>query len=647
MKRIISFFLTVMVLLSANLFVAAQDQEITVFYTNDIHTYIANCVGEGNENNLTFSKLATLKKITPNSLLADAGDHLQGTAYGSMDKGSTIIRLMNETGYDVATIGNHEFDFGMDVFLERVASANFSYLSANFYHEEDGVPGERVLPSYIIKETNGVKIAFIGITTPETITSSAPAYFQNEQGEYCYGISGGKDGSALYKDVQTAIDAAKQEGAEIIIGLGHLGIDPSSHPWTSKDVIANTSGFDAFIDGHSHSVVEMEQVTDQNGTSVILTQTGSYLNNIGKLTISPDGTITSQLLDKEDLKEIVPDSKVKETEEEWIQSVDSQLNQVIGYSQVTLDNYDRAGNRLVRKESTNTGDFAADALYYLFDSMDMDVDVAIMNGGGIRNNAVTGEISYNICKQIHPFGNIACLQTVTGQQLLDALEWGLSESVADGTAENGGFLHISGATFTADLSIPSTVQTDDKGVWIGSPTGEYRVKDVRILDKETGEYQPLDLNKTYNLAGYNYILRNLGDGFAMFDGAVNVLDYVAEDYMILANYIKSFPKNEETGLPVITENEGYSDVNGSGRITLLGTKAPVSEPSEQPKTETVSPSPQPIIHTVALGETLWSISLRYFNTGQKWQEIFQENQDQIACYHLIYVGQQLIIPKNR
>ena len=514
---------------------------VTVLYTNDIHTYITK--------DLTYSKVAAYKDSLENVLLVDAGDHIQGTAYGSMDKGATIAQLMNAAGYDLATLGNHEFDYGMDGCMAAIEAADFPYVSCNFYHEANGVAGENVLDSYKVFEVGGVKIAFIGITTPESFTKSTPSYFQDENGNYIYGIAGGTDGEALYTAVQNAIDAASAE-ADYVIALGHLGVDESSQPWTSREVIANTTGLDAFIDGHSHTTIPMEEVTDEGGNTVILTQTGSYLDAVGQMTIAADGTITTQLLTAENLAEVTPDAEVKAIEDAWVAELDEQLGQVIGYSQVTLDNYDAEGNRLVRKQETNTGDFAADALYYLFDEMDLDVDVAVMNGGGVRNEAVTGEISYQTCKAIHTFGNVACLQTVTGQQLLDALEWGAKDVTADGSVENGGFLHVSGLRYTINTAIPSTVQQDDKGVWTGGPTGAYRVTNVEVLNNETGAYEPLDLTAQYNLAGYNYTLRDLGDGFAMFDGAVNVLDYVSEDYMVLANYVESFPVDEAPACPL-------------------------------------------------------------------------------------------------
>jgi len=541
---------------------AVEEGDTVVLYTNDTHTYI--------DGDIRFSHVAALKEyyeiLGANVVLVDAGDAIQGTAYGSMDKGETIIKLMNAAGYDLATLGNHEFDYGMEGRIKVTDEwAEFPYVSANFYHEVDGAVGDSVLDPYLVLDLDGLKIAFVGVTTPESFTKSTPAYFQDENGNYIYGIAGGEDGSALYAAVQTAVDAAAEE-ADYVVVVGHLGDDLSSQPWTSEEVIANTTGIDVFIDGHSHSTVEKKEVADKNGDTVYLTQTGEYLGAIGVMIVDEESQFT--LVTAEDLVGLTPDAAVKAIEDAWITEIDTQLGQVIGSTTVTLDNYDVNGNRLVRIQETNTGDFAADALYYLFDNMGLDVDFAIMNGGGIRNTAVTGELSYKTMKEIHTFGNVACLQTITGQQILDALEWGARQAP---DVQVGGFLHVSGLKYTIDANIESTVQQDDKGVWIGAPTGEYRVKDVMVLNNETNEWEPLDLEAKYNLAGYNYTLRDLGDGFAMFDGAVNVLDYVMEDYMVLANYVQSFPVDEATGLPTIKDI--YTDVNGEGRITIIAKEA--------------------------------------------------------------------------
>ena len=596
MKKLLALLLAVVMVLSLAACGTpekkpADPEEVVILYTNDIHTYI--------DSNISYDVLAGLKaelqKTHKNVLLVDAGDHVQGTAYGSMDKGESIIKLMNAAKYDVATLGNHEFDYGMDGCIQVREWANFPYVSANFYKEENGVVGETVLDAYKMFEFGGTKIAVVGITTPETFTKSTPAYFQDDNGNYIYGIAGGDNGAKLYEAVQKAVDAAKAAGATKVIALGHLGVDESSKPWTSKDVIANVSGLDAFIDGHSHSTVEKELVTDKDGKSVPLTQTGEYFSNVGMMVIAADGTITTELITVEEIKETSTDADGNEVEtvvghklvsnlysgpaypvasdvtsikDKWLGDVDTALGKKIGQTSLTFNNYDEDGNRLVRKQETNTGDFAADALYYLFDNMGLDVDVAIMNGGGIRNKAVTGELTYKTAKTIHTFGNVACLQTVTGQQLLDALEWGARDV---GTAECGGFLHVSGITYKIDAEWPASLQMDDKGVWTGAPTGGYRVYDVKVYNKETNAYEPLDLTAKYNLAGYNYTLRDLGDGFNMFSGAVNVLDYVMEDYMVLANYIEGF--DGEVGAnnsPLLAKYANmlldYGTIDGSGRI---------------------------------------------------------------------------------
>ena len=587
---------------------AAAKEDVVVLYTNDVHTYIDGPMGY----DVVAGLKAELKEQYGNVLLADAGDAIQGTAFGSMDKGETIISLMNAAGYDVATLGNHEFDYGMDGCKNIIEKAQFPYVSCNFYEEKDGVRGENVLPSFQLFEMGGQKIAFVGVTTPESFTKSTPAYFQDENGNYIYGISGGEDGSALYADVQTAIDAAAAEGADVIIGLGHLGDDASSKPWTSEEVIANVTGLDAFIDGHSHSTQPGKEVADKNGDMVLLSQTGDYLSNIGMMVIDGEtGKITSDLITSEEITETKLDDKgqpvvnedgeeetevvgykfvselytgeswcsdetVKQMQDAWIQEIDTQLGQKIGATALTFDNYDAEGKRLVRSQETNTGDFAADALYYLFDDMGLDVDVAVMNGGGVRNKTITGDLTYKTAKEIHTFGNVACLQTITGQQLLDALEWGARTA---GTGEEcGGFLQVAGITYKIDTEWPTSVQMDDKGVWVGAPTGGYRVHDVQVYNKETGAYEPLDLEGSYNLAGYNYTLRDMGDGFNMFSGAVNVLDYVMEDYMVLANYIQGFEGGnvEAANSPLLSKYAGmkldYSDVNGSGRIVYEAAK---------------------------------------------------------------------------
>lgn len=547
--------------------------DVTILYTNDVHTYIDN-----KSPKPTYAAIAALKKSIEDTgrdvLLVDAGDHIQGTAYGSMDDGATIIELMNEAGYDLATPGNHEFDYGMARAKAVLREADFPYVSCNWV---DLRTGFNVLPSVKFFFVGGRKIAFVGVTTPETFTKSTPAYFMNDaQTKYIYDILGGEDGQKLYDAVQKAIDKAEFWGADTIIGLGHLGVDPSSSPWTSEEVIAHTHGFTAFIDGHSHTVMANKQVTDASGKAVTLTQTGSYFKNIGKMTVGADGTITTELIDTyEGL-----DAAVAATASNWISAVDDMLGEEIAVGDTKFYINDPAtGKRRIRSGETNLGDFVADGIYTYFNEIEeLHCDIAIMNGGGIRTDVEAGPWSFKTCKTVSPFGNVACLMSVTGQQIQDALEFGARFAGAEGK-ENGGFLQVAGARYTIHTGTPNTVQTNDKNVWTGSAAIP-RVSNVEIYDKTTGTYQPLDPNATYALAGMNYTLRNLGDGFAMFDGATLIKDYVSEDYLVMSSYAAMFGGVDANGLPHLASANSpladypgyllnYEDPYGAGRIQMI------------------------------------------------------------------------------
>lgn len=614
LSLILSVLLTVALCTSVSAAEEAKSNDIVILYTNDVHAYI--------DGPLSYDTIGAIKKQLEKEyryvLLVDAGDHLQGTAFGATDQGASIIQLMNTVGYDLAVPGNHEFDYGMDTFLTRTKEANFPYISCNFYEISSGIRGKNVLDSFGAYHFGKEIVAIVGISTPETIVKSTPAFFQDETGNYCYGISGGDDGSALYADVQSAIDAVRKAGATKVIALGHLGDDASSSPWTSEEVIAHVSGMDAFIDGHSHSTIPGKSVMCADGTGVHLTQTGEYLNHLGIMIIDYEtGEIRSDLISCDEIVDTVKNRDGTETtkvsgyrlssdlysgpdwvqdyvysakKNAWIKKVNLTLKQKIGQSDIIFDNYSEDGIRLVRKQETNTGDFAADALYYLFDSMDLDVDAAVVNGGGIRNKAISGTLTYKTCKDIHTFGNVACLQTVTGQQLLDALEWG--SRTAGSEEECGGFLQVAGVHYQIDTDWPESTQKDDMGMWIGAPTGGYRVHDVELYNKESNTWEPLDLERKYNLAGYNYILRNRGDGYNMFSTAVNVVDYVMEDYQVLGNYIRAFDNQKITAdnSPLLVKYPDfgidYSNVNGSGRILyakadhIKDVSADITEPPE-------------------------------------------------------------------
>ena len=316
---------------------------------------------------------------------------------------------------------------------------------------------------------------------------------------------------------------------------------------------------------------------DLSGKAVALTQTGSYLANVGKMTIAEDGAITTELISTAD----VSDAAVAATAEAWINDVDAMLGEQIATTDINFYINDPAtGKRRIRMGETNLGDFVADGIYAYFNEIEeLHCDIAVMNGGGIRADVPAGAWSFKTCKTVSPFGNVACLMSVTGKQIQDALEFA-ARFAGEGGKENGGFLHVAGASYEIHADIPNTVQTDDKNVWIGSATGTPRVQNVKIYDRANGTYVPLDENKTYALAGMNYTLRNLGDGFAMFDGAELIKDYVSEDYLVMSTYAMTFGGVDAEGLPhlssansVLAEYPGYlldyENPYGAGRISIL------------------------------------------------------------------------------
>ena len=488
---------------------AATDDGIVVLYTNDVH-----CTSD---DGMSYAAIAAYKAEmeasygADNVTLVDNGDAIQGGILGSLSKGSWIVDIMNNVGYDIAIPGNHEFDFGMDTFLDIAKNqAEYTYVSCNFVDAD----GKAVLEPYTMVTYGDVDVAYVGISTPETLTKSAPAYFQNDKGEYIYGFCQDKDGKALYDQVQDTVDAARKAGADYVVALAHLGEDAQSSPWMSTEVIANTTGIDVVLDGHSHTTEPSKTVKNADGEDVLLSQTGTKAESVGKLVIAPDGTMTTELVA---LADVDTTSQAYTTAKTFIEGIQAEYKamseEVVATSSVDLTiNYPYTGERAVRSAETNLGDLCADAYRVL-----LGADIGFVNGGGVRDNIAAGDITYGNIIAVHPFGNLACLVEVSGQQILDALELG---SMQAGVSESGGFLQVSGIKYTVDTSIPTSVELDDAGNFV-KVAGDRRVKDVQVLDSETGEYTAIDPEATYTLASHNYMLKDGGDGYAMF-GADNV-----------------------------------------------------------------------------------------------------------------------------
>lgn len=528
---------------------AALKQDVVVLFTSDVHC--------GVDQGFGYVGLAairdTLKAAGNHVVLVDNGDSIQGEPMGTMTTGEANIELMNAVGYDIAIPGNHEFDYGMERFLELTKKANFPYISCNFNKE-----GELVFEPYIIKEFDGVKIAFVGMTTPKTITSSTPKYFQNEAGEFVYGFMQDETGEKLYAAVQSAVDAARAEGAAYVVAMGHMGNEASCQPWTYADVIAHTTGIDAFLDGHSHDTDQVE-MTNKDGGKVLRSGCGTKMAGVGYLRIAADGKLSTGLytwgndVSAPELLGIKND--VSAAVEAATQTLDAKLNEVVASSEVDLTINDPEATkddgskvRIIRRAETNLGDLCADA--YRDQS---GADVAFVNGGGIRVSIDAGEITLNEILKVHPFGNAMCVVEATGQQILDALEWG-ARAVPE---ENGGFLHVSGLTYEIHTYVESSVKQDENGMFAGVE-GEYRVKNVKVGGED------LEPDKVYTLASHNYMLKNGGDGFNMFMNDKLLQDEVMIDNQVLINYI--------TGTLGGVVGADYAEPYGQGRIVAVPEK---------------------------------------------------------------------------
>ncbi len=539
---------------------STKSDDIVILYTNDVHC--------GIDVNIGYDGLALYKREMQaqydNVLLVDAGDAIQGMPVGTLSKGAYITRIMNAVGYDAAIPGNHEFDYSLETLQVRADELNCGYICANFYNTESGEP---LFDAYKMIEAGDKKIAFVGATTPETLAGSNPVFFQNEEGEYIYSFGG--DGS-IYERLQNAVDDAKEDGADYVILLGHLGETDIREGWSAQEIVAELTGIDAVIDGHSHDSTPGLSVKSKDGKDVVITQTGTKLANIGKMTITTDGKISTELIDSVP----APDEKSGIAEDTWLEAdgregrfvdkavnseilqIQSEFNEIldrkIGSSDYELiANDPETGERVVRNHETNLGDLCADAYKYV-----LGADVGIINGGGVRTSISSGDITYSDAMAVFPFANMAMVVEVTGQQILDVLEAGAMKY----PGENPSFIHVSGIEYTIDEGVPSSVKQDESGAFI-SIDGEYRVKDVMI----NGE--PLDTAKTYTLACHDYYLKNGGDGFRyiLSEKCSIVRDSVMSDSDLIATYIRD---NLGGVIP-----EKYSNLYGEGRIKFINSSA--------------------------------------------------------------------------
>ena len=511
-KRLLSCIVCVcMVLCSLNAVVFAKDSEtIVILYENDVH-----CAVEG------YSKLAAMKNELKSEYeyvgVVSSGDFVQGGTLGAVSKGEYIVELMNLVGYDAIAPGNHEFDYTISRLTELYELSETKYISCNFAKIGEE---KTYFEPYTIVSYGDVDIAYIGIITPETITSARPSQFRNENGEIIYTFNE----SRLYELVQESIDEATEEGADYVIALSHIGYDESGELNDVTDVIENTDGLDVVLDAHSHSVIEEKIVKDKSGDDVLLSSTGTGFENIGKLTIA-NGEFDTELVKTETYTKT--DADVDAYIAEINESYAELGNRKIGESKVELITHNEEGTRLVRTAETNLGNLCSDALFFVTNA-----DVSYVNGGGLRAPIKSGDMTFNDIYSVFPFNNRIVTAEITGQVLLDMLEM----SMISYPQEDGAFPHMSGITFSVNKSIPSSIKVDENGFFT-KVDGDYRVYDVKVLDKESGNYKALELDKKYILAAADYYILNFGSGMSMFKDANVVESEGMLDVEVLERYI--------------------------------------------------------------------------------------------------------------
>ncbi len=527
MKR--SLFCIVLAMLLLASFCGVYAEDIVILYTNDVHC--------GYEDNLGYSAVAALKDfyktVTPNVLLVDNGDAIQGDVIGAVSQGEFIIDFMNEAGYDYAILGNHEFDYGMDQIAALAEMADFPYIDANIVYT--GTEGNKLdfVQPYAVHDFGDVKVGFVGVATPLSVATSTPTFFQ-ENGEFVYGFGQGEDGAILYGLVQDAVDACKAEGADYVILLTHLGIEEDAAPYRSIDVLNNTHDVDACLDGHSHSVIPSQYVANDRGELIPLSSTGTKLLYIGVLTITDDGILTTTIVNGDLPHSADFDADAKEITTDY----EEVIAEVMATSNVDLWITDADGIRMVRSRENNLGDLCADAY-----KAAAEADIALVNGGGIRANMAAGDLTFSDIKACHPFGNTLVSVKATGQQVIDALEWTARNTQAEyknnegnAVGELGGFLQVAGLRYTIDTSVESAAVADANGMFFGMVEGApYRVTDVEV--EKDGEWVAIDPEAEYVVASHNYMLQDGGDGTTMFMEDEVILDSGVPDYQVLVNYI--------------------------------------------------------------------------------------------------------------
>ena len=524
MKKYLSvffaFILTICITFGlSSCFGDGKNKNIVIVYTTDVH-----CSIEGYASLAEYVK--DVKASNKNITLIDAGDAMQGGLIGSLSKGEYVIEMMNELNYDIYVVGNHEFDYGIDELAERIDEFNGDFVSCNISYTGHNENKLSEIKPYSIIDYGVAKVGYVGVTTPSALVASNPSTFK-EDGEVVYSFAEGN----LFEEVQSNIDECYEQGCKYVVLVAHLGYSENYAPYSSKDLIANTSGAIAVIDGHSHQLLPCSYYANKDGEMVPLCTGGYKMSAFGRITISSKGDVDLSIVSSYTKKNSEILNKLQEIQDR----IDEQTSTVVATADLSLSIYDEDGVRIVRNREAGLGDLVADA----FKSV-TNADIAFINGGGLRDDIQSGDLTYGDIKNVLPFDNEVCIVKATGQKILDYLEFvsrNTQSVYSDGTmavGENGGFAQVSGLKYTIDTSVESTVETSDSGEF-ERITGERRIKNVSVL--VNGEYVAIELDKEYTVASLNFILLDGGDGANMFMDCEVVSSYVMLDSEALTTYL--------------------------------------------------------------------------------------------------------------
>lgn len=528
MRKTLCLFLTVLLFLAA--FGCADTQaegDIVILYTGDVHCAIEENIGYAGLR----AYVQAMREKTPYVTLVDCGDAVQGNYIGTISKGEYLVDIMNQVGYDLAVLGNHEFDYGMQQLSTLIDRANATYLGCNITYSGSGENALSAVKNYEILSYGDTRVAYIGVTTPATVTSSTPTYFM-EDGAYVYDFADGADGQELYDCVQRNVDECLALGADYVILLTHLGDDEAVSAFSSVALLRNTTGVDACLDAHAHNQIPCRIEQNKDGEDVLLSSTGTQLAAIGQLVITSEGVLTTTLIGEYTRR----DAQTLAFLDEIKSGYQEEMQKVVAHSDLALSCASADGVRLVRNRETAIGNFVADAYRAATGA-----DIAMINGGGIHADLPQGEITYADILSLHPYGNMLCVAQVSGQQILDCLEMAYRKTQAQyaenglAVGENGQFQHVSGLRLTVDTSISSGVVVDENGEFL-RVDGQRRVRDVMVL-RANGTYVPLDPAGTYTLAGHNYMIKNSGGGMNMFRDDPLLMDEGILDVQALIGYL--------------------------------------------------------------------------------------------------------------